>query len=144
MRWATFCQELAKESKSLLMLNKRNDYIFAMKTRVPVGGDEEQLLVCPYPTYGNEMMAINDGKLDKLPVNCGWMEVLYRGWPYVFVVNISRRVISQGDELLLDYSHSAYWASKEQMDDEQVGLLDALKSPEIDTVREAIKRARTQ
>ena len=32
MRWATFCQELAKESKSLLMLNKRNDYIFAMRT----------------------------------------------------------------------------------------------------------------
>ena len=123
------------------MLNKRNDYIFAMKTRVTVDGDEEQLLVCPYPTYGNEMMAINDGKLDGKKVNCGWMEVLYRGWPYVFVVNISRHVIRQGDELLLDYSTGPYWASKAQMDDEQAGLLDALKSPEIDTVREHERRS---
>ena len=122
-------EELATESKSLLMLNKRNDYIFAMKTRVTIDGDEEQLLVCPYPTYGNEMMAINDGKLDGKKVNCGWMEVLYRGWPYVFVVNISRHVIRQGDELLLDYSTGPYWASKAQMDDEQAGLLDALEKP---------------
>lgn len=45
---ATLCQELATESKSLLMLNKRNDYIFAMKTRVTINGDEEQLLAWPH------------------------------------------------------------------------------------------------
>ena len=90
------------------------------------------------------MMAINDGKKDNFKVNCGWMEVLYRGWPYVFVVNISRDEIPQGNELLLDYSTGPYWASKEDMDSEQAGLLKALQSPEIDVVREAIKRARTQ
>ena len=129
------------------MLNKLNDYIFAMNTRVNVDGEEEQLLVSPYPTFGNEMMAINDGKLDGKPVNCGWMEVLYRGWPYVFVVNISRNVIHQGDELLLDYSTGPYWKSKQEMDAEQAGLLNALKSPEIGRILEALnarKRARTQ
>ena len=129
------------------MLNKLNDYVFAMNTRVTVDGEEEQLLVSPYPTFGNEMMAINDGKLDGKPVNCGWMEVLYRGWPYVFVVNISRRVIRQGDELLLDYSTGPYWHSKAEMDAEQAGLLNALKSPAIGRILEALnarKRARTQ
>ena len=41
-------QELADEVCSLLMLNKKNDYIFKTRTRVTIDGIEETLLACPH------------------------------------------------------------------------------------------------
>lgn len=75
----------------------------------------------PYPKTGNECMAINDyrlnplhlpvddktrakkqlcGKNSKLP-NVNFVEVLYKGWPYVFVA--ATAAIKQDEELLIDY-----------------------------------------
>lgn len=130
-------ENLGQAFSSLLMRTRIDDYVMQMRTKVKVEGQLVELLICPYPTLGNETMAINDGKQDNKKVNCGWMEVLYRGWPYVFVVAI-RSGIKQGAELLLDYSDRSYWGSKQQMEFEHSGPLDALESKEMDRVRTAL------
>jgi len=123
------------------MHNKHDDYVMQMRTEVNIQGRNEKLLICPYPSIGNETMGINDGKQDKRPVNCGWMEALYKGWPYVFVV-CTKKGIQRGDELLLDYSAGSYWKLKDQMEFEQRGQLDALNSDEMDHLRTALEDAR--
>jgi hypothetical protein len=49
-----------------------------------------------------------------LPTSCGgsnlvFVEVLYKGWPYVFVATV--KSVAAGDELLLDYGDQ-YWSSR--------------------------------
>ena len=133
-------EELSSENTSLLMLNKMNDYTFQFKTQIQVGGEEVDIVMCPYPTYGNMSMAINDGKRDDptgKKVNCGWMEMQYKGWPYIFVV-ATRKGIKRGDELLLDYCTGAYWKNKEEMDFEHQGHLEAMESDEMQQWRDVL------
>lgn len=136
-------QELSSETSSLLMLNKMNDYTFQFKTKIQLGGEEVDIVMCPYPTYGNASMAINDGKRDDpsgKKVNCGWMEMQYKGWPYIFVV-ATRNGIKSGDELLLDYCNNAYWKNKEEMDFEHQGHLEAMESNAMQKLRDALTHA---
>ena len=97
----------------------------------------------PFRRYGNQSMAINDGKFDDptgKSVNVGWMEALWRGWPYIFVVAL-RKGVKCGSELLLDYDNTAYWQSKQQMDAEHQGTLHSLRSDLIHHARHAIDQA---
>ena len=85
------------------------------------------LYVSPYPNYGNETMVINDGKQDKRVVNVGWLEVKYKGWPYLFIVALKDGVKS-GAELLIDYSAGTYWEQRRDMEYEHMGVMKLFKA----------------
>ena len=110
---------------SLLMRQRLDDYVFQLKSTVKVNGEEETLFVSPWPTFGNETQIINDGKRDKRTPNVGWMEMTYRGWPYVFVVALAQGV-KRGDELLIDYHDTNYWQTREEVAREYDGITQGI------------------
>ena len=55
-------------------------------------------------------MAINDPRGSKDAANVSFVEVTYKGWPYVFVC-VKNEAVSAGSELLIKYS-SDYWGSR--------------------------------
>jgi hypothetical protein len=57
--------------------------------------------------FGNWCKNVNDGK-DFAPLNVRFVEIVYNGWPYIFLVTM--RDIAAGEEILVDYS-SSYWES---------------------------------
>lgn len=133
--------EHVHSNSSFLVKQKTDDYIFQLTTKVVVEGQEQRLVISPYPFYGNESMAINDGAIDKKKVNVGWMEVLSDGWPYVFVVAL-RGGVKKRQELLLDYSSTRYWEARDQSAFEDAGPLKALRDPALVRARERLAQMR--
>ena len=101
------------------------------------------MFVSPWPTFGNETQIINDGKRDHRTPNVGWMELTYRGWPYVFVVALSKGV-KKGDELLIDYDDMQYWQTREEVAREYDGVTQGITaaSTAADALRAAIARSK--
>ena len=71
------------------------------------------IIVQPYPSYGNKLMAINDKKNSGAPANCEFFEFLHRGVPAV--AKIATRTINAGDELMTDYSQQ-FWMDQKILD----------------------------
>ena len=117
------------------MRRKQDDYVYEMTSKVDTA-NAKRLEVCisPYPMYGNQAMAINDGATDGKKVNVGWMEAEYRGWPYVFIVAL-RDGLKSGQELLIDYSSDNYWQRKAELDMGNQGMLDWHESDMMDKFR---------
>ena len=63
--------------------------------------------------HGNQTMLINDprGLPDfETALNCEFIEVTWRGWPYIFVA--TTRDVAAGEELLIEYGEE-YWENME-------------------------------
>ena len=84
-------------------------------------------------------MAINDGKKDGAEPNVGWMEVLYRGWPYLLVVALRR--IAPQRELLINYDENEYWVARDEEFRRNVGAFRALDSKEAAVARKALEKS---
>lgn len=72
-------------------------------------GKEEELVIMPYPNYGNQCMsvnAINEGETER--INCQYTGVTYKGFPYIFLVATS--LIKKDSELLTDYGKDYFQA----------------------------------
>jgi hypothetical protein len=78
---------------------------------------KDDLIVDPYPLAGNAAMFINDYRLDphnkqasrsagKSNVNVAFLQVTYKGWPYIFIK--ASATIKCKDEFILDYGNG-YW-----------------------------------
>ena len=64
--------------------------------------------------YGNVTMYVNDPKGSGRKSNCLFVEVEYRGWPYVLLV--STREMRDSEELLVDYG-AEYWNGQKTIKD---------------------------
>ena len=93
---------------------------------------DDHLLVDAY-TSGNRFVFVNDYRRNPFKSvdehkeeeqelrepNVSFLEVMYKGWPYVLVVSISD--VAQGEELLVDYGMQ-YW-QQQRLREQQLGPL---------------------
>ena len=67
---------------------------------------KDTLLVQPYPTFSNKLMAINDSRHSGKPDNVKFVEFLHRGFPAVAMV--ATKAITDGEVVTTRYG-SSYW-----------------------------------
>ena len=88
-------------------------YEFYFASQGPSIAGNAKLVVDPFESYGNQLMAINDPRGSRRSSNCEFIEYDYKGWPHVCVVALG--TVEPGAELLLEYGTSTYWKDMEMI-----------------------------
>ena len=91
---------------------------------------DKQLVIMPYPNYGNQSMAVNevdDAASAKRQQNCTYITVNYKGFPYIFLVALSD--IRRGEELrCIVPTHNEKFHNRKECDNRLPGLVHMLSS----------------
>ena len=85
-------------------------YAYEFVSRVRSRQRDEALVLIASLKDGCEVQFVNDARGSGLPVNVEFCELVYKNWPYLFLVAVMP--IAAGRELLIDYGNR-YWDASE-------------------------------
>eukprot|EP00802_Teleaulax_amphioxeia_P021800 Tamp_22185.p1 GENE.Tamp_22185~~Tamp_22185.p1 ORF type:complete len:172 (-),score=16.88 Tamp_22185:53-568(-) len=85
-------------------------YAYEFLTRVYNKDTNERAVLIASLKEGCEIQYINDARGSGFPVNVEFCEVVYRGWPHLFIVTL--RAIEVDEEVLIDYGNR-YWDARD-------------------------------
>ena len=73
-----------KDEYQSLDICQRERYTYHLKRpELAVGDEDSEMLISPYPDFGNPAMVINDAEGTEEFANVHFLEVTYKGWPYL-------------------------------------------------------------
>ena len=108
-----YTDEKARES----MVSKLSHIAYQYQFEKQYGYPEKDLVIDCFDKqtpYGNVAMYVNDPKGSGNKLNCQFVEVENRGWPYVLLV--STKKIRDSEELLIEYG-AKYWQRMKIIED---------------------------
>ena len=85
-------------------------YAYEFLSRVRADNTGERAVLIASLKDGCEVKYINDARGSGFPVNVEFCEVVYRGWPHLFLVTV--RAIEADEEVLIDYGNR-YWDARD-------------------------------